>query len=149
MLVPPSLRPLSRHRDWPNGAESDKRQTAFRFREFSWNSASRGLFCFVDLGVDFLYTFGDQNVLTSQSVSSTLFFIFNNCIVPFGFLPREIRVAFPTENQLRQSRATQTTEHAECFSVSIIHRTLTRTIGALTCAQMLMLAIAHGGLRAP
>ena len=57
-----------------------------------------------------------------------------------GFLPREIRFAFPGESQLRQSRATQPTVHAGCFSVSITHRTLTWTTGYLTCAQMLMRA---------
>ena len=50
----------------------------------------------------------------------------------------------PGKSQLRQSRATQPQLHAGCFSVSIIHRTLTRTTGSLTCAQMLMHAIAHG-----
>ena len=37
----------------------------------------------------------------------------------------EIRVAFPRESQLPQSRATLPTVHAGCFSVAIIHRTLT------------------------
>ena len=79
------------------------------------------------------------------------FFIytFYNCIAPVGFLPREIRVGFPRESQLRHSRATQPTVHAGCFSVSIIHRTLTWLKGSLTCAQMLMHAIAHGGVRTP
>ena len=36
-------------------------------------------------------------------------FFFYNFIVPIGFLPCEIRVAFPGESQLRQSRATQLT----------------------------------------
>ena len=75
---------------------------------------------------------------------------FCNCIVPKGFLPLEIRVAFPGESQLRQSRPTQPTVHAGFFvyfSSSIIHRTLTWTTGSLTCAQMLMHAIAHGGVR--
>ena len=57
-----------------------------------------------------------------------------DCIVPLGILPWEI-----------QSRTTQPTVHAECF----IHRTLTWTSGSLTCAQMLMHAIAHGGVRTP
>ena len=35
------------------------------------------------------------------------------------------------------------------FSVSLIHRTLTWTTGSLTCAHMLMHAIAHGGVRTP
>ena len=33
------------------------------------------------------------------------------------------------------------------LSVSIIHRTLTRTTGSLACGQMLMHAIAHGDVR--
>ena len=70
-----------------------------------------------------------------------------NCIVPMGFLSWEVRVAFPGESQLRQSSATKPTVHAECLSVSIIHRTLTWTTGSLTCAQMLMRAIAHGDVR--
>ena len=45
------------------------------------------------------------------------------------FLPRKIRVAFPGESQLRQSRATQPTVHAGCSSVSIVHRTLTGDYG--------------------
>ena len=65
----------------------------------------------------------------------TVFFTFYNCIVKRGFLPWEIRVAFPGESQLRQSRATQITMHAGCFSVSIIHRTLTWSTGSLTCTQ--------------
>ena len=40
------------------------------------------------------------------------------------------------ESQLRQSRATQPTVYAGCYSVSVIHRTLTWTTGSLTCAQM-------------
>ena len=63
------------------------------------------------------------------------------------FLPWDIRVAFLRENQLRQSRATQPRVHAGCFSVSIIHPTLTWTRGALTSAQMLMHAIAPEGVR--
>ena len=76
-----------------------------------------------------------------------LFVFIYNCIVPLGFLQWEIRVAFPEESQLRQSRATHPTVHAGYFSASMIHRTLTWTTGSLTCAQMLMRAIAHGGVR--
>ena len=72
-----------------------------------------------------------------------------NCIVRLGFLPWEIRVAFPGESQLRHSRATQPTVHAGCLSVSINHQTLTWTTGFLTCAHMLMHAVAHGGVRTP
>ena len=53
-----------------------------------------------------------------------------------GFLPWDIQVAFPGESQQRQSRATQLRVHVECFSVSIIHRTLPWTTGSLTSAQM-------------
>ena len=64
-----------------------------------------------------------------------------------GFIPWEIRVAFSGESKLQQSRATQPTVHAGCFSVSIIYRILTWFTGSLTCAQMLMHAIVHEGLR--
>ena len=63
-----------------------------------------------------------------------------------GFLPWEIRVGFPGESQLRQSRATKATVHAGCFSVSVIYQTLTRTTESFTCAQA-MHTIAHGGVR--
>ena len=53
----------------------------------------------------------------------------------------------PGESQLRQSRATQLAVQAGCFSVSTIHRTLTWATGSLTCAQMLMHAMAHGDVR--
>ena len=43
------------------------------------------------------------------------------------------------------SHATQPTVHARCFSVSIIHQTLTWTTRSLMCAQILMHAVAHGG----
>ena len=76
-----------------------------------------------------------------------LFSTFYNCVVPMGFLPWEIRVAFHEESQLRQSRATQPSAHAGCLSVSVIHRTPTGTKGSLTRAQMLMRAMAHRGVR--
>ena len=55
----------------------------------------------------------------------------------------------PHHHHHHQSRATQPTVHAGCFSVSVIHRTLTWTTGSLKCTQMLMHAIAHGGVRTP
>ena len=72
-----------------------------------------------------------------------------NCILPIGFPSWEIGVAFPGESQLRQSHAIQAKVHAGCFSVFIIHRTLTWTTESLTYAQMLMHAIAHGDVRTP
>ena len=74
-------------------------------------------------------------------------FTFYNYIVPMGFLPCEIRIAFPGKSQLRQSGATQPAVHVGCFFVSIIHLTLTWTTGSVTCAQMLMHATAHRGVR--
>ena len=50
-------------------------------------------------------------------------------------------------SQLWHSRPTQSTVHAECCKVSIIHRILTWTIRSLTCKQMLMHATAHGGVQ--
>ena len=41
------------------------------------------------------------------------------------------------------SHTTQPTVLARCFSVSIFNQTLTWTAGSLTCAQMLMHAVAH------
>ena len=55
----------------------------------------------------------------------TLTFDFLQLYCPNGISPIGFGVAFPRENQLRQSRATQPMVHAGCFSVSIIHRTLT------------------------
>ena len=63
---------------------------------------------------------------------------FYKCILPMGFLPGEIQVAFPRESQLWQSHTTQPTAHTGRFCVFIIHRTLGWTTGSLTCAQMLM-----------
>ena len=63
---------------------------------------------------------------------------------PIGISPMENSGGLPRESQLRQSRATQPKMHAECFSVSIIHRTLKWTTGSLTYAQILMHAVAHG-----
>ena len=59
-------------------------------------------------------------------------FTFYKCIVPMGFPPWEIPVAFPGESQLRQSRATQPRVPAGRFSVSIIQPTLTWTTGSST-----------------
>ena len=73
---------------------------------------------------------------------------YNSCIVPVGFLPWEIRVAFPGESQLRQSHTTKPSVHAGCFSVSIFHQTLTWTTqGSLTCEHMHV--IGRDGVRAP
>ena len=72
------------------------------------------------------------------------FMLFYNCIVPLGLFPREIQVAVPVESQLPRSRAAHATVHAWRSSVFVTHRTLTWFTRSLTCAQMLMHAIAHG-----
>ena len=82
--------------------------------------------------------------LTYSRLDLSLYLVYN-CIAPLKFLPWEIGVAIPGESQLGQSRATRPTLHAGSFSVSIIHR----TTGSLTCAHMLMHAIAHEGVRTP
>ena len=56
------------------------------------------------------------------------------CTIGISPSPWEIFVFFfPRESQLRQSRATQPTVHAGCLSVCLIHLTLTRTTGSLSC----------------
>ena len=65
-----------------------------------------------------------------------VFVFFYTLLSQSEFLPCEIRFAFPKESQLQQSRATQSQlikTHAGSFRVSVIHRTLTRTTGPLTC----------------
>ena len=64
----------------------------------------------------------------------------------FTFSPMGNTGCFLGESLLRQSCTTQPTVHAGCFSVFIIHRTLTWTKGSLTRAQMLMHAICTQGV---
>ena len=93
---------------------------------------------------DDLYSFFWSSTSSGQilGVLLLLFVCLSVCLFlqpycPNGISPMsEIRVAFPRESQLRQSRATQPKVHAECFSVSTSHRPLTRTAGSLTCTQM-------------
>ena len=69
-----------------------------------------------------------------------------NFTVPSGFRPEEFPVAvafLAGESQLQQSRATQPSVHAGCFSVSIIQRTLTWTTGSLTCMCDLFVFICY------
>ena len=75
------------------------------------------------------------------------FFFFTTVLSQWDFSHGKFGLLTPQESQLRQSRATQPTVHAGCFSVSIIHPTLTWTTGPLTCAQILMHAIAYGRVR--
>ena len=75
-----------------------------------------------------VFVFPDRQWTLQIGKNVTLFY---NYIVLFW----GIRVAFPGESQLWQSRATQPKVRAGCFSVSIIHRTLTWTTGFLTCVH--------------
>ena len=64
-------------------------------------------------------------------------FLLSTVVLSQGdFLQLEIWVAFHGKSQLRQIRTTQPMVHAGCFSVSIIHRTLTGTMGSLMCAHL-------------
>ena len=71
--------------------------------------AQQGFITCEDVWVHLVQTFSASplNIQLSLSFSGLFFFTFNfyNSIVPMGFLPWEIRVAFPGESQLRQSRA--------------------------------------------
>ena len=80
-------------------------------------------------------------IISRRNIFHEITFFFTT-IAPSGFPPWDIRFAFQG-----QSRATQPAMHTGCFSVSIIHGTLTWTTGSLTCAQMLMHVTAHGGVR--
>ena len=64
------------------------------------------------------------------------FIIFSpNYIVPLGILPWKIWVALPMGSQMRQSRAIKPTVYTGCFSVFILHWTLTWTTRSLPYAQ--------------
>ena len=56
-------------------------------------------------------------------------------VVPMGFLPEELWIAFPRKSQLRQSH-NPTKGPCWVFDVSIVHQTVTWTEGSLTCTQM-------------
>ena len=78
-----------------------------------------------------------------------LFFTFNflQLYCPSGISPVRNLSCLPPRKASCDSRATQPAVHAGCFSVFIIHRTLTWTTESLTCTQMLMHAISHGAVR--
>ena len=62
-------------------------------------------------------------VISTIFLERTCNFFFYDCIVLFVLLPWEILVAFPRESQ--KQVALTNLVHAGCFSVSIIHQTLT------------------------
>ena len=56
---------------------------------------------------NFLWEKSHWDNIVVKKRETIILFTFYNCIVPMGFIPWEIRVAFPGESQLQQSRATQ------------------------------------------
>ena len=73
-------------------------------------------------------------------------FLFLQLCCPIGITPMGNRVYFHGESQLQQRCTTQSTVHAGCFSLHNPPNS-DKTTGALTCAQILMHAIAHGGVQ--
>ena len=71
-----------------------------------------------------------------QYMGFVCLFVFEQLYCPSGISPMGSSGCLPCESQLQQRHTTQPTVHAGCFSVSIIHQTLTWTMGSLTCAQM-------------
>ena len=65
--------------------------------------------------------------LRSFSVKLSLFLLVSLSAVFTRQVRHVCHVVFPGKSQLQQSRATQPTVRAGCFSVSIFHRTLTWT----------------------
>ena len=68
-----------------------------------------------------------HSIIIDTSFSFSFFLLVYTLLSQWGFIPWKIRVAFPKESQLQQSRATQPTLmklHAGSFRVSIIHRRL-------------------------
>ena len=82
---------------------------------------------YVEVSVVVMFLFGS----VTQNFKKKIY----NCIVLMWFLLWEIWGAFPGESQLQQGHTTQPTVHAGCFSVCIIHQTLTWTTGSLTFAH--------------
>ena len=85
------------------------------------------------------YVTGDKKkkkVFIVEAGRRTTIALFTTVLSQWDFSHGKFGLPSPGKSQLRQSRATQPTAHAGCFSVSIIHRTLTWTTGSLTCAQI-------------
>ena len=77
------------------------------------------------------------------SAADFLFFyiFFLHCVIPMGLFPHwEFRVGFPPQGKPAATEPRYPTVidykvHARSFRVSVIHRTLTRTTGSLTCVR--------------
>ena len=81
------------------------------------------------------------------SVCILFFIFFLQLYCPIGISPMGNLGCFPSEKASCDSHATQPMVHAGCFSVSIIHQTLTWTTETSTSAQMLMHAVANVGVQ--
>ena len=101
----------------------------------------------------FLWFFGQAKLILHHQPSTVLhfdvflfkffFFFVTTVVSQWDFTHGKFRLPSPGKASC-DSCTTQPTVHSGCFSVPIIHRTLTWTTGSLTCAQMLMQAITHG-----
>ena len=79
---------------------------------------------------------GDLGLMdTEKFYFLKLFLLFTNALSQWDFSHGKFRLPSPG-NASCDSRATQHMVHAGCFSVSIVHQTLTWTMGFLKCAQM-------------
>ena len=96
----------------------------------------------------FLWTFLDWKYSVSGLHVVCLFvcwffFLILQLYCPTGISPMVNSCFFPWGKTAVTVTLPQPTVHAGCFSVSIIHQTLTWTTWSLTCAQMLIHAVAH------
>ena len=104
-----------------------------------WAKSTRGVYqgCFMEM---------DQNEGTRVAKAH---YIFKRLYCTIGISPTENSGCFPRgQSDVTESRYPTYGACAGCFNASTINRTLTWTMGSLTCAVMLtMHAIAHGGVR--
>ena len=78
-----------------------------------------------------------------------LFVLFYKYIVPLEFLPWKIQVALPKGKPTATELGYPIYGACWMFQFCKIHRTLTWTTGSSTFIQVLIHAIAHGGVRTP
>ena len=70
-------------------------------------------------------------------------YYFTTVLSHWDFSCGKFGLLFPGKASCDRVTLPQPAVHAGCFSVSIIHRTLTWTTGSLKCAQMLIHTVAH------
>ena len=94
----------------------------------------------------FSFSLGRLNIQYGTGIHLTFLKLFTTVFSQWDFSSGKFRLPSPGKASC-DSHATQPMVHAGCFGVSIIHQTLTWTLGLLTFAQMIMHMIAHGGVR--